>query len=439
MASILCPDCFGNQYRGGICPACRYHLQKDRNVSERNLPAGAVLHGRYYIGRVLGTGGFGITYKAYDTRQKNICCVKEYAPADMCQRSQNGRMLSLLSASVEKPYYAGLKRFMDESEILGKLDNIPSVVKITDTFRDNQTAYFVMEYLDGADLKKIVQTSKGHLPVQWIVNITVQVALSMGVIHAKTGIIHRDISPENIYITQDGQVKLIDFGSAKRTENGVKSGLSIVLKPKYAPPEQFSSEMLQGSFTDVYALASTCYYALTGMHVPDAPDRLAGKGYPSLKELNLGVSAVVSDAVDHALLLNVKKRTPDMQAFVAELMADTKVREENGHVIPYVMLQYPGCEVVRYNLAAGQTVKIGRSKAADLSLDTEDCDISRIHCEVTYEEKRGVFCVQDLSTNGLFFKNARLQRDVLYQVSPPAVFWLAKREFKMELGKENEY
>ncbi len=439
MTAQLCPNCFGSDYRNGFCSSCGYRLQNDHNASGRNLSCGSILHGRYYVGRVLGTGGFGITYKAYDIPQRKVCCVKEYAPADMCQRSQDGRLLSLLSPSIEKPYYAGLKRFMDESQILSRLENIPSVVNITDTFQENHTAYFVMEYLDGADLKKVVQASEGHLPVQWVVDITIQVALSLGVIHMRTGIIHRDISPENIYITQDGRVKLIDFGSAKRTENGVKSGLSIVLKPKYAPPEQFSSEQLQGTFTDVYALASTCYYALTGTNVPPAPDRLAGKTYPPLKELKLGVSAAVSDAVDHALLLNVKKRTPDMQTLVAEMVADTSVPEENRRVIPYVVLRYPGHPAVRYHLAPGQAVRIGRSRTADIFLETDDCDISRIHCEVTYEEQRGVFCVQDLSMNGLYFGNTRLQKDILYQVSAPAVFWLAKKEFKMELGKEDEH
>ena len=112
---------------------------------------------------------------------------------------------------------AGLARFLEESQILSRLEQIPSVVDITDTFQENNTAYFVMEYLNGADLRQIVKASKQRIPVNQITDVILQVAVSMDVIHTKTKIIHRDISPENIYITREGKVKLIDFGSAKRT------------------------------------------------------------------------------------------------------------------------------------------------------------------------------------------------------------------------------
>lgn len=319
MAQELCPNCFEPGYQGGSCRRCGYQKGYDKKGSGKALPPGTLLRQRFYIGKLLGEGGFGLTYKAFDTRAGKICAVKEYAPNGLCIRTADGRTLELTSRDQEMPYRAGLRRFLDESRILSRLEQIPSVVDITDTFQENNTAYFVMEYLDGADLRQIVKAARQQLPVEQITNIILQVAVSMDVIHTRTQIIHRDISPENIYITRDGKVKLIDFGSAKRTENGMGTGLSVVLKPKFAPPEQFSSEMAQGSFTDVYSLANTFYYALTGASVPSAPDRLAGKEYVPLKHLNLGVPEGVSDAVDHALILNVRHRTQTMQAFIQEI------------------------------------------------------------------------------------------------------------------------
>ena len=319
MAQELCPNCFEPGYQGGSCRRCGYQKGYDKKGSGKALPPGTLLRQRFYVGKLLGEGGFGLTYKAFDTQANKICAVKEYAPNGLCIRTADGRTLELTSRDQEMPYRAGLRRFLDESRILSRLEQIPSVVDITDTFQENNTAYFVMEFLDGADLRQIVKAARQQLPVEQITNIILQVAVSMDVIHTRSGIIHRDISPENIYITRDGKVKLIDFGSAKRTENGMGTGLSVVLKPKFAPPEQFSSEMAQGSFTDVYSLANTFYYALTGASVPSAPDRLAGKEYVPLKHLNLGVPEGVSDAVDHALILNVRHRTQTMQTFIQEI------------------------------------------------------------------------------------------------------------------------
>ncbi len=322
MSMNLCPNCFENSYHNASCTRCGYQLQYDKPRSQKALPVGTVLKQRYYLGKLLGEGGFGITYKAYDLKKQSMCCVKEYAPNGLCRRRDDNHQFELVSYESEEPYRAGLRRFLEEAQILSKLEQIPSVVDITDTFQEYNTAYFVMEFLDGADLRQIVKASP-RLPVEMVTNVILQAAVSMDVIHTRTKIIHRDISPENIYITRDEKVKVIDFGSAKQTETGAKAGLSVVLKPKFAPPEQFSSQMVQGSFTDVYSLASTYYYALTGKNVPSAIDRLSGVDYVPLKHMNIGVNDALSDAVDHALILNVNQRTQTMQQFVAEIAQAT--------------------------------------------------------------------------------------------------------------------
>ncbi len=312
----LCPNCFDGNYLNGVCRRCGYQARFASNNSGRGLAAGTLVKKKYIIGKILGEGGFGITYKAYDTDKRRICAVKEYAPNGMCRRAMDKRQIELLSPNIEEPYLAGLRRFLEESQILSRLGQIPSVVNITDCFKENSTVYLVMEYLEGADLGQIVRASKSRLPVSEVTDIILQVAVSMDVIHTRTKIIHRDISPDNIYITKNRQVKLIDFGSAKQTVTGAQDGFSVVVKLRLSPPEQYSQDMVQGSFTDVYSLAATYYYALTGTNLPTAPDRLMGTNYVPLKQLNLGVPDSVSDAVDHALVLNVDQRTQTMQEFI---------------------------------------------------------------------------------------------------------------------------
>lgn len=378
------------------------------------------------------------------------------------------------------PYMAGLRRFLDEAQILSKLEQIPSVVDITDTFRENNTAYFVMEYLDGADLRQIVRASQGRLPVKQVTDIILQVAVSMDVIHTKTRIIHRDISPENIYITRNGRVKVIDFGSAKQTETGMRAGLSVVLKPKFAPPEQFSSQMEQGSFTDVYSLAGTYYYVLTGTNIPSAPDRLAGKSYVALKYMNLGVPEGISDAVDRALNLSVSQRTRTMQQFIAEIAAATQpvprpqpmpqptprpqpvpqptprpqpvpgpqpvprpqpvpAPKPKQVAVPYVAVVQGTERGKQWDIPAGQSLKVGRSDAeANLQIHKPDC-LSRVHCIVTYLPDCGRFCIRDVSANGVYYRGKRLKKGTDYNVKPPARFILASQDCVIELGVRHEY
>lgn len=445
----LCPNCFEQSYQNASCSRCGYQLQYDKPRSQKALPVGIVLKQRYYLGKLLGEGGFGITYKAYDLKRKEICCVKEYAPNGLCRRCDDDHRLELVSYDCEMPYKAGLRRFLEEAQILSKLEQIPSVVDITDTFQEYNTAYFVMEFLDGADLRQIVKATPGRLPVDMITNVILQAAVSMDVIHTKTKIIHRDISPENIYITRDQKVKVIDFGSAKQTENGAKAGLSVVLKPKFAPPEQFSSQMVQGSFTDVYSLAGTYYYALTGNNIPPAMDRLSGQEYVPLKHLNIGVNDALSDAVDHALILNVNQRTQTMQQFIAEIVAAVNAgkpapppvqpKKRQRVAVPYAAV-VEGIEKGKsWILPVNQTVKFGRSEAeANMRIRFPE-SVSRIHCMITYLAEYDRFCIRDLSANGIYYKGQRLKKGVDYNVKPPADFVMSSYECVVELGVRYEY
>lgn len=442
MVMSVCPNCFGDKYNPsqGVCPVCGYSAFNDEHVTDRGLAPGTVLNNRYVIGRVLGSGGFGITYKAYDFKTNAVCCVKEYAPQDFCIRKPGTNTLVLLSKDFEPPYTRGMRRFMDEAEILARLSGVPTVVHVTDGFRENDTAYFAMEYLDGRDLKTIAKENGGILPAKWVNDVIIQAAMALDIVHNKSSIIHRDISPDNIFITNDGRVKIIDFGSAKQTSGGVREGLSVVLKFGYAPLEQYSSTSTQGAFTDVYSLAATYYYCVTGKHIPKAPDRSAGVEYDRLKTLNLGISPAVSDAIDHALKMSVKERTPNMQTFIAELCRDMqgdggqRPTTQNAGPRPYIVVRIAGTPPAKYELPIGKALTIGRSIDAGITISTNDLDVSRIHFEVQYIPENGSFHVKDRSMNGVYAGNMRLGKDVLYQVQPPVQFMLAKAAYVIELG-----
>lgn len=432
----ICPNCFDTAYDHGECLKCGYRQIYDQSTS-RGLPWGAILNNRYIIGKVLGEGGFGITYKACDLKGGGICAIKEYAPAGMSCRQEDGITLGLATQREAACYEKGLKRFIEEAQILHRLGDIPSVVRVLECFRENQTAYFAMEYLDGANLNQIVRAARYQLPFEEVTNIIIQVGRAMDRIHKEARIFHRDISPENIYITKDKQVKLIDFGSAKETELPKDQEYSVVLKLKFAPPEQHSSRMKQGTYTDVYALAGTYYYTLTGLNLPTAVDRLSGETYVPLKQMNMGIPDYVSDAVDRALELNYQKRTQTMEEFVNEITANrpqAPICVKQSKILPYLEVVSGRMIGTRWNLPAGVELRIGRSRKENHITIQGHQEISKIHCYVYYDEPKDIFYVKDVSRNGTFVNGQRLERNQVYPVKPSSNIALSSAACVVKLG-----
>ncbi len=436
----FCPNCFDTGYANGECPKCGYREAYCQRTA-RALPSGVVLNKRYIIGKVLGEGGFGITYKACDLVGGRICAVKEYAPAGAGRRMEDGVTEEVVTRRMEEMYYRGLERFMEETQILRRLGNIPAVVNIFDCFCENHTAYFAMEFLDGANLNQIVRVSRHQLPFDEITGIILQVALAMDKIHKEANIFHRDISPENIFITRDNKVKLIDFGSAKEVEQQMSQEYSVLLKLKFSPPEQYASKMPQGPYTDVYALAATYYYALTGLNLPTAMDRLAGETYVSLKQMNMGISDQVSDAVDRALELNYQKRTQTMEEFARG------ISQENGRhgqpkapcarMMPYAEVLAGQMMGARWVLPLNKEVRVGRSRRDSQIAIHGHPEISKIHCLVLYDEEKDLFYVRDLSTNGTFVNGRKLEYNRICPVRPQSNVALASPACIIRLGTDS--
>ncbi|MCD2493025.1 DUF5050 domain-containing protein [Lacrimispora sp. NSJ-141] len=232
-----------------------------------HLPFRTILNGKYMVQRVLGEGGFGITYEGWDLNLELKVAIKEYYPSGFVTRG-NTEVIAYTGGG-EEYYEKGKQKFLSEAKTLARFYFLPGIVGVKDFFLENNTAYIVMEFLDGVTLKTYTEQAGGRLPSQQVLDFMRPVMHSLAEVH-KSGLIHRDISPENIMITKEGQVKLLDFGAARDISPEGEKSLSVLLKPGYAPEEQYRTHGEQGPWTDVYALCATIYRCVTG-ESPEEP------------------------------------------------------------------------------------------------------------------------------------------------------------------------
>ena len=270
MEHKFCPYCMNPVEGGKPCGVCGL-TEGSYTPSPHHLPLGTVLKERYLVGRVLGEGGFGITYIGCDLQLELKVAIKEYFPTDKASRmSQASLDVSSYTGAAGVSYGKGLKKFLQEARTIARMDKQPVIVNVRDFFEVNRTAYIVMEYVEGTTFKELVEQRGGRIPAGELLYLIEPLFFALGEMHGNS-LIHRDISPENLML-EKGEVRLLDFGCARETADGGNT-LTIALKHGYAPVEQYQSKG-QGPWTDVYALAATIYYCLTGRKPPQAMDRL---------------------------------------------------------------------------------------------------------------------------------------------------------------------
>lgn len=394
---------------GSVCEQCGYRAEQ--NSGHYNmLPVHTILHSRYIIGRMLGKGGFGITYKAYDLERQIICALKEYMPRFLELNRKENAEIMLTEGRKRVQYEHGKKRFREEAEILSRIQKYPYIVRMWDSFEENNTYYYVMEFVDGLNLKQLVQDNGYCFSEKEATEIMLKIGSTLQVIFEKEGLIHRDISPENILIDKYGEYKLIDFGSAKEVDPAGRQGISVVLKQGFAPLEQYSETMPQGSYTDVYALAGTYYYLTTRKKVPGALERLGGcSDYIPLCQLNRSVSKTASDAVDRALALKYKERTQTIRRFLEELTATNSgiavntvfVSDKQDSVkVGYLKIiggRYSG---KRWDIPDDGKARIVGRDSNKCHIVIEYGSVSGKHLEIRFESISGRFWGKDYSRNG---------------------------------------
>jgi serine/threonine protein kinase len=305
------------------CPHCGY-IRGTSALEAYHMPPENILRGRYVVGRVLGFGGFGVTYIGWDAQLERKVAIKEFLPTTLATRMPGSTAITIYGGESTAHFEDGLVRFVDEAQRLAKFNGLPGIVDIYDSFSENNTGYIVMQFLEGRDVKEIL-SAEGSMPYDRALPIILAVTETLEKVHAQ-GLIHRDIAPDNIYITKDGAVKLLDFGAA-RYESALNSkSLSVILKPGYAPEEQYRSQGEQGSWTDVYALAATFYKMITGVTPEDSMERSVQDDLKEPSRMGTELPRPAENALMNALNIRADNRTKNMTEFAASFGQEEVVR-----------------------------------------------------------------------------------------------------------------
>ena len=313
----ICLACFQNT--GGLnpCPHCgadAAHIQ----ASPQHLTPGTILNKNYLIGKALGQGGFGITYIAWDLNMWRVVAVKEYYPSGLVTR-ERGLFVTPVDDNARAKLKKGVNLFFKEALILGNFSVHPNIVNVLHFFRQNNTAYIVMEYIRGKSLKDYLQSRGGSISFTETMQILCPIMNALDDLH-HTGLLHRDIAPDNIYLTVDGHPKLLDFGAARFSFGDETQNAASIIKPGYAPLEQYSgSGIEQGSWTDVYAMGATFYRALTGKVPISAADRAVGRPLQSPKELGAALPDAADKAIMHAMNMKPEERYVSIRSFEQDI------------------------------------------------------------------------------------------------------------------------
>ncbi len=313
----LCVGCMENDSGLPECPTCGRPFDLPPR-SPLQLKPRTLLHEQYLIGRALGDGGFGITYLSWDLGLESRLAIKEYMPNGVAGRSGGESKVVPYTEQTKQEFEWGLDRFLEEARTLKKFSNHPGIVAVDTVFKDNGTAYLVMEFLDGVTFEEFLARRGGHITFETAMRVVLPSMDALAAVHAE-GILHRDISPDNIYLTRSGKVKLIDFGAARNALGQKSRNLSIILKEGYAPEEQYRASGIQGPWTDVYAMAATLYHAITGRIPQPALDRQAQDKLQWPSQLQIQIEPRIEAALMKALSIKASDRFQSMEDFKAAL------------------------------------------------------------------------------------------------------------------------
>ena len=283
------------------------------------LPVGTML-GEFELTQYIAEGGFGIVYLAYDHSLQRRVALKEYMPSSLASRS-GGSLVSVKSERHRETFEAGRKSFVNEARLLASFDH-PSLLKVYRFWEANGTAYMVMPFLEGITLKDRLRELGAPPDEAWLRDMLGPLTEALTVIHREQ-CFHRDIAPDNIMLLAgSNRALLMDFGASRRVIGDMTQALTVILKPGYAPVEQYAEipGMKQGPWTDVYALAAVVYYAIVGKTPPPSVGRLLNDTYVPLAQAVAGrYSAGFLAAVDRALAVKPDERTPSIEQLRAEM------------------------------------------------------------------------------------------------------------------------
>ena len=314
-----CFDVYENTL--STCPHCDYAEGDITSELLYHLYPGTTLNDRYIIGQVLGFGGFGITYLAWDKTLNATLAIKEYFPSGLVTRPPGTKKVSVFTGNRLREYNHGLMRFLDEARSMAKFSSHKDIINIFEYFEENGTAYIVMEYLDGLTLSEFLKNNR--MDVEGSIQVVSRVCSALKDVHA-AGIVHRDVSPDNIFLCANGVIKLIDFGAARFSTIDDKL-MTIILKPGFAPPEQYERVNVQGPWTDIYALGATMYYMVTGYKPDESTNRKISDTLPAPHEIDKTIPEYVGNTIMQAMAIDRHMRFSSVADFENALNQQKKV------------------------------------------------------------------------------------------------------------------
>lgn len=332
--------CYGcmNEYQtdSWICPHCGYD-QRTSPENALNMRPGSLLSNRYLIGKVLGFGGFGVTYLAWDHVLQQRVAIKEYLPSDFSTRAAGKTEVTVFSGNKAQQFADGRRKFIDEAKRLAKFQNEQGIVRIYNSFEANNTAYIIMEFLDGEPLADYLKRV-GKVPVDQAINMLLPVIKSLSVLH-EAGVIYGTVSPDTIMISHDGGAKLLESGNPDRKEALLNASSSVLVYHGYSAPEQYSGQGHIGSYTDVYALGATIYRMITGISPPDALERGSQqkrkKGSILLRPSKFCTITKSQDkALLNAMAVSVEERTQSISEFLEQLQSNEPTKRVIEKILP---------------------------------------------------------------------------------------------------------
>lgn len=304
--------------RGDICPHCGEKLDIGYNA-DTCLRPGTILQNKFIVGKLLGAGGFGNTYIGWNKLLRCKVAIKEYFPKQFSGRERNsGTVTVSADAGRQQRFRIGLHHFMEEARSIANLQDVKGVVQVYGFFEEYGTGYIVMEYLEGMDVKHILKLRGNRAEYDWSRRVILTVLYTLSEVHER-GVIHRDIAPDNIFVTNEGVIKLIDFGAAKFSARKSDESTEIVLKEGYAPIEQYSRTAPQGPYTDLYAVAALFYRMLTGAKPQAANERIQNDRLLSLHEVGMEIPQKAEDAIMKCLSVQPQNRLQNAADFMEAL------------------------------------------------------------------------------------------------------------------------
>lgn len=314
----VCINCFKETKGFEICPHCGC-IQSDKPKQLNHLYPFVELNSRYVIGKVINNGGFGVVYKAFDKNLQSVVAIKELFPTQNSMVTRVPGTTKVISYSGEKgeQFKIQKQRFLNEARTMSKLVACESIVDVYDFFEENNTAYLVMEFLDGITLREYMLQNPGKMSYEDTMAIIEPVINALIAVHNEN-IIHRDVSPDNVFITENGKVKLIDFGAAKLNED--KENLTaVVAKPGYTPPEQYRSKAKMKPYTDVYATGAMIYRMVTDTLPEESIDRIEKDELVKPSKLGANIPSYAEKSIMKAMALDGNARFKSMKDFLMAL------------------------------------------------------------------------------------------------------------------------